>query len=97
VHPWSPFWLSAFLDFDAASFERGVRFWRDVTGFAVSPARGADGEFATLVPPDGDDYLRVQRLADGPGRIHLDVHVPDPRAAADRAIALGATEVADSG
>ena len=94
MHPWSPSWLSAFLDFEASAFERGVRFWRDVTGFAVSPARGGAGEFATLVPGDGDDYLRVQRLAQGPGRIHLDVHVPDPRAAADRAVGLGGAELA---
>jgi hypothetical protein len=29
----------------------------------------------------------------GADRVHLDVHVPDPRAAADRAIGLGATEL----
>lgn len=92
-----PFWLSAFLDLDAGRAERAVAFWRDVTGFAVSPWRGAAGEFATLVPPAGDDYLRVQRLGSGPSRVHLDLHVDQPRAAADRAFRLGATEVADHG
>jgi Glyoxalase-like domain len=88
--------MSAMLDFEAEAFESGVAFWRGVTGFDVSAARGEGSEFATLVPPDGDDYLRVQRLAVGPGRIHLDVHVSDPRAAADRAVGLGATELADA-
>ncbi len=90
-----PFWLSAFLDFAADDFEDGCDFWRGVTGFELSPARGEDEEFATLVPPVGDDYLRVQRLASGPARIHLDLHVPDPRAAADAAITWGAEELAD--
>src|SRR4051794_5212653 len=49
-----------------------------------------DGEFVTLAPPDGDDYLRVQRLGGGPGRPHLDLHVPDPTVAAEAAIELGA-------
>ncbi len=97
MHPWSPFWLSAFLDLPRETFEAGTAFWRDVTGFAVSAPRGDHGEFATLVPPDGDDYLRVQRVGDGPGRVHLDVHVRDPRAAADRAATLGAEVVADGG
>ena len=85
------FWTSAFLDFEPSGFERGVRFWAEVTGYAVSPPRGAHGEFATLLPPAGDDFLRVQRLADGPSRLHLDLHVPDPAAAARIATGLGAT------
>ncbi|WP_395696296.1 VOC family protein [Nocardioides sp.] len=85
----SPFWVSAFLDFAPGGFERGVAFWRDVTGYAVSERRGRDGEFATLVPPDGDDYLRVQALAEGPGRLHLDLHVDNPTYAAEAAIELG--------
>ncbi|MGH3293660.1 MAG: hypothetical protein ACRDP7_17815, partial [Trebonia sp.] len=58
-------WLTIFLDFPAGSFDDGVAFWREVTGYGLSPARGADGEFATLLPPAGDAYLRVQRIADG--------------------------------
>lgn len=92
-----PFWISAFMDFAREDFDRGVAFWRDVTAYAVSPTRGDHDEFATLVPAVGDDHLRVQRLADGPSRIHLDVHVVDPRASADRAVRAGAVEVADRG
>lgn len=86
-------WLTVFLDFPPSSFDAGVTFWRAVTGYGLSPARGADGQFATLVPPSGDAYLRVQRVRDG-GGCHLDLHV-DPvaepaGAVAERAERLGA-------
>ena len=87
------FWVTAFLDFPADEFDSEVAFWSDVTGYAVSPARGGNGEFATLMPPDGDAFLRVQRLADGPSRIHVDLHVDDPSTAAQRAVELGAEVV----
>jgi hypothetical protein len=87
-------WLTIFLDFPAGSFDAGVAFWREVTGYGLSAARGADGEFATLLPPAGDAYLRVQRIADGAGGCHLDLHVDTGgaslNAAADRAAAAGA-------
>jgi Glyoxalase-like domain len=87
-------WLTIFLDFPAGPFGAGVAFWREVTGSGLSAARGADGEFATLLPASGDAYLRVQRIRDGAGGCHLDLHV-DPgteslSAAADRARAAGA-------
>ena len=72
-----PTWLTAFLDLPPD----GVRRRRERSGRAspatsVSPRRGEHGEFATLVPPEGDAFLRVQRLDDGPGGVHLDVHRP---------------------
>jgi hypothetical protein len=90
-------WVSAFLDLPAGSFGPATRFWSEVTGYSMSEPRGERREFATLLPPDGDDFLRVQRVQDGPGGIHLDLHVTDPRSAADAAVTLGATEVADRG
>jgi hypothetical protein len=96
-----PFWVSAFLDVDAshwdsvpAYWDSVPAYWAAVTGYRLSPPRGDAGEFATLVPPSGHDHLRVQRV-DGRGtgartRVHLDLHVPDPARAADRAVALGA-------
>lgn len=91
------FWMTAFLDLAPDRFDDGVRFWQGVTGYRLSPSRGDHGEFATLVPPRGDDHLRVQRLGEGPSRIHLDLHVTDPRQAAARAADLGAHLVADLG
>lgn len=89
--------MSAFLDVPAAAHPAALEFWQQVTGYRASEPRGEHDEFVSLLPPEGDDHLRVQRLDDGEPRIHLDVHVTDPRAAADRAAALGAREVADRG
>jgi hypothetical protein len=87
-------WSTVFLDFPADAFDSGVAFWQAVTGSGLSAHRGPSGEFATLLPPDGDAYLRVQRLAAGDGGCHLDLHVDtatEPLAeAAERARALGA-------
>ena len=88
-----PFWVSAFLDFPAATYDAAVEFWSAVTGWAVSPPRGDHAEFATLLPPSGDACLKVQRIGDDAPRVHLDLHVPDPRAAADAAVAAGAVEL----
>ncbi|MCG2799197.1 MAG: hypothetical protein L6367_11730 [Cellulomonas sp.] len=82
-------WTSAFLDLPAEVHDVGTAFWRSVTGTSVSGPRGDRGQFATLLPGDGDAYLRVQRLAGAP-RVHLDLHVDDVGAAARRAEALGA-------
>ena len=84
------FWMSAFLDLAPDRFDDGAAFWCGVTGHRLSAARGPNAEFATLVPPAGDDHLRVQRLGEGPNRIHLDLHVEDPQRAAADAVSLGA-------
>ena len=70
-------WLTAFIDRPGENFDETVRFWVSVTGSSMSPTRGEHDEFATLIPADGDAYLRVQRVAEGPGGSHLDVHVDD--------------------
>lgn len=90
-------WLTAFLDSPADAWDVSRQFWTAVTGYGLSAPRGEHGDFQTLVPPDGDGFLRVQRLHDGVARLHLDLHVADVRGAADRAAALGAREVAASG
>ena len=83
-------WLTIFLDFPAGSLDAGVAFWREITGSALSPFRGAEKEFATLLPPDGDAWLRVQRTADGSAGCHLDLHATSLDQARARAVRLGA-------
>ncbi|MCM3894160.1 VOC family protein [Gordonia sputi] len=83
-------WLTAFLDFPADQFGDEVTFWRAIAGSTVSPPRGDHREFATLEPFSGDPHLRVQRVGSGPGGVHLDLHVDDPRTSAREAVELGA-------
>lgn len=70
-------WITAFVDVPASRYAAAAKFWAGVTGSTVSASRGADGEFATFLPPDGDAYLRLQRIGSGPAGIHLDLHHPD--------------------
>jgi hypothetical protein len=90
-------WLTIFLDSPAADADAAEQFWLQVTGSELSARRGPTGQFATLVPTDGDAYLRVQRIDDGAPGCHLDLHLdqaeqslPD---AATAAVGLGAREV----
>ena len=92
----APFWLTVFLDYPAGEFDAGVGFWCAATGYALSVPRGESGEFATLVPPSGDDFLKVQRLGDGATRLHLDVHVDDPWSRAEALEAAGGELVEES-
>ena len=89
-------WATAFLDSTAGDWERTLAFWQGATATTLSAFRGPDAEFVTLVPSDGDAFLRAQRVRSGPGGVHLDLHVADIRAAADAAVGLGAVEVAAS-
>jgi len=87
-------WLTIFLDFPGDTCAAGTAFWQRVTGTELSARRGPAGEFATLLPARGDAYLRVQRVLDGPGGCHLDLHVDlateSMEEAATRVAALGA-------
>jgi hypothetical protein len=66
------------------------RFWCRVTGTRLSPRRGPRDEFATLVPPDGDPFLKMQRVVQSiPGGLHLDLHTDDVRGLAARVDDLG--------
>ena len=75
-------------------FAPGAAYWQRLAGCGRSPARGGTGQFATLLPPSGDAYLRVQRIDDGPGGCHLDLHLDLTASSLDqtarRAGALGA-------
>lgn len=87
--------LTAFLDLAADEHAQGVALWERLTGYRRSAARGDDEEFVTLVPPEGDGFLRVQRLETGPSRVHLDLHVEDLRGTALEALGLGAAMVTE--
>ncbi len=80
----------------AEDFDLGTAFWQHVTGTGLSTMRGAEAEFATLIPPDGDSYVRVQRTPSGP-RIHLDLHVESIADACRTAEQFGAIVERDLG
>ncbi|GAB16828.1 hypothetical protein GOEFS_015_00250 [Gordonia effusa NBRC 100432] len=84
-------WLSAFFDFPAPQFGDEVTFWRAIAGSTVSPPRGERKEFASLEPFTGDPHLRVQRIDDGDGGLHLDLHLVDHRSAITECAAAGAS------
>lgn len=91
-------WVTAFLDTPRTARAQGsLPFWLQVTGTDLSPRRGADGEFATLLPPDGDAFLRWQDVATGVPSVHLDLHVDDVAATVRQATGLGATVEVDDG
>lgn len=90
-------WTWLFIDVPARDARRAVDFWTEVTGTMATGWQGDHEEFTTLVPPDGDPWLKAQRLQSGDGGVHVDLDVDDPAAAVGRATDLGATVVADRG
>ena len=90
-------WTWLFLDTPRADVDRSWGFWSQVTGWRRSPTRGEREEFATLLPPLGDPWLKVQAVEKGPGGIHLDLDVDDVLTAAVEAERLGATRVGGIG
>lgn len=84
-------WLWAFVDAPAETFDADLAFWQRVTRTSLSPRRGPQGQFVTLLPEHGAAWVKAQRLDDGPPRVHLDLDVTEPLPVArDRAVALGA-------
>ena len=90
-------WLTASIDLPGSRFDEGVHFWTRATRTKLSDPRGEGEEFATLLPADGDPYLKVQRMEAGEPRVHLDLHVDSIERAVERARALGASVVEDRG
>ncbi len=86
-------WITAFLDHPAGEAEAATGFWTTITGSSLSTRRGERGQFATLVPADGDAYLRVQTTDDHSLGVHLDLHVDSVDTASVAALRLGATLV----
>ncbi|MCM4083868.1 VOC family protein [Paractinoplanes hotanensis] len=83
-------WLTASLDSPSRDAET---FWREATGSTLSPRRDAHGDFVTLLPAQGDAFLRMLLVDDGPARAHLDLHVDDVAAEASRMVQRGASVV----
>jgi hypothetical protein len=84
-------WITAVLDRSSAVLEQSAAFWLAATKSTLSPARGAEAEFASLIPETGDPCVRMQRVTNDPGGSHIDLHVDDIASASEAALACGAT------
>lgn len=89
-------WAWAFLDLPEEGFEEQLAFWQRVTRTTLSPWRGEHDEFATLLPAEGDAWVKVQRVG-GPAGVHVDLEVDDLDAFRALAEGLGARVVQDLG
>ena len=77
------------IDVPEADHDREVAFWSAATGQQlVRFERHPEYHGADL--PGHELGLLVQRLGDGPGRVHLDIHTDDPAAEMKRLEQLGA-------
>lgn len=92
----TPFWMAVLLDYTADEYDTAAAHWQRLTGWPLNEPLGDHGEFQGFLPPEGHVHLAVQRLGDGPNRVHLDLHVTDPPAAARAAIGAGATMIIDN-
>ncbi|MGQ0431012.1 MAG: VOC family protein [Microthrixaceae bacterium] len=88
-------WLTVFIDRPEATVGVATDFWQRVTGTTRSPTRGDRGQFAALLPGEGNPHIRVQRVDHGRGGTHLDLHTDEIPRLVDDAIDLGATLLDD--
>jgi hypothetical protein len=85
-------WVTAMLDSPPETARASEEFWTAVTGTRLSARRGDRAEFVTLLPEEGDAFLKAQEVIQSvPGAMHLDVHTDDVRGLAERAEQLGAS------
>jgi hypothetical protein len=83
-------WVTVFLDVPAERQTETEQLWCQRAKATLSARRGPSGEYATFLPPDGDPYLRIQRVRDGAGGVHIDLHTDDLDILLNRALQLGA-------
>ena len=76
------------IDVPPGGHDRELAFWREATGTPLTPnERFPEYHGADLASGFG---LLVQRLGDGPARIHLDIHTDDLAAEVARLERFGA-------
>src|SRR5262245_61656408 len=84
------------VDVPADAHETEIAFWSGALATPFTQAvRFREYHWAPL-PGDGNAML-VQRLGDGPPRLHVDIHTTDRAAEVARLQRLGATVVDDGG
>lgn len=77
------------IDVPPADHDRELAFWSAATGQALAQF-DRHPEYHGAAVPGQDLWLLIQRLDDGPGRVHIDIHTDDPAAEMARLEKLGA-------
>jgi hypothetical protein len=80
------------IDVPPADHDRELAFWSAAAGQPLTRF-GAHPEYHGAVLPGLEVGLLIQRLGDGPGRVHLDIHTGDLAAEVARLEELGAERV----
>jgi predicted enzyme related to lactoylglutathione lyase len=83
------------LVLDCADPAKLAEFWSEALGYKLI---GEAGNYVMLLPSDGGAPLLLQRVPEPKtvkNRMHLDIHVADIAAEAERLAALGARHVDD--
>jgi predicted enzyme related to lactoylglutathione lyase len=80
------------IDVPAGDHDSEMAFWSAAAG--QEPARlGSHPEYHRIRLAGQDVGLLIQRLADGPARVHLDIHTDDLDAEVSRLEGLGAERI----
>ena len=80
------------IDVPESVHDRELAFWQAAAGGATRRSERYP-EFHWAQLPGQDIAMLVQRLEEGPGRVHLDIHTDDLDAEVARLEALGAERV----
>jgi hypothetical protein len=80
------------IDVPGDVHDEELAFWQGAIGATLEAARRYPEYHGALLP--GQEFgILVQRLEDGPARLHLDIHTDDLDAEVGRLEQLGATRV----
>jgi Glyoxalase-like domain len=80
------------IDVPPADHGRELAFWSAATGQPLAQF-DRHPEYHGAALHGQEFWLLIQRLADGPGRVHIDIHTDDLAAEVARLEALGAEQV----
>jgi predicted enzyme related to lactoylglutathione lyase len=82
------------VDVPAETHDAELAFWQGALGKPFTQAKRFPEYHWAELPGDGNGML-LQRLGDGPARVHIDIHTSDRAAEVARLSALGASMVDD--
>ena len=81
------------IDAPADSHDQELSFWQGALGVTLEREEQHPEYHGAVLPHQKQHALLVQRLREGPARVHLDIHTDDLEAEVARLVALGAEPV----